>query len=70
MTEPTEPTRPNAATRGAERAEAKAEHESDRAPTPEQERAAEAQEVDPDVAAHEEEMLGRSVNQQGEGRIP
>lgn len=70
MTEPTEPTRPNAETREAERAEAQAKHESDRAPTTQEEDAAPAQEVDPDVAEHEEEMLERGANQQGEGRLP
>jgi hypothetical protein len=70
MTEPTEPTRPNAETRGAERAEAQAKHESDRAPTPQEEDAAEAQGVDRDVAEHEEEMLERGANQRGEGRLP
>jgi hypothetical protein len=70
MTEPTEPTRPNAETREAERVEAQAKHESDRAPTPEEDAAADAHEVAPDVAEHEEEMLERGVNQQGEGRLP
>jgi hypothetical protein len=69
MTEPTEPTRPSAETREAEQADAQAKHESDRAPTPEEE-AVEAQEVEPDVAEHEEEMLKRGANQQGEGRVP
>jgi hypothetical protein len=69
MTEPTEPTRPSAETREAEHAEAQAKHESDRVPTPEEE-AVEAQEVEPDVAEHEEEMLKRGANQQGEGRLP
>jgi hypothetical protein len=70
MTEPTEPTRPSAETREAEHAEAHAKHESDRAPTPEEDAAAEAQELEPDVAEHEEEMLERGANQQGEGRLP
>jgi len=69
MTEPTQPTRPSAETRKAEHADAEAKHESDRAPTP-QEEAAAAQDVEPDVAAHEEEMLERGANQQGEGRVP
>ena len=69
MTEPTQPTRPSAETREAEHAEAQAKHEADRAATP-QEEAVEAQEVDPDVAEHEEEMLKRGANQQGEGRVP
>lgn len=70
MTEPTEPTRPSPETREAEHAEAQAKHESDRAPTPQEEAVAEAQEVEPDVAEHEEEMLKRGANQQGEGRLP
>ena len=70
MTEPTQPTRPSAETREAEHAEAQATHESDRAPTPQEEAVAEAQELEPDVAEHEEEMLERGANQQGEGRVP
>ena len=70
MTEPTQPTRPSAETRKAEHAEAQAKHESDRAPTAQEEAVAEAQEVEPDVAEHEEEMLKRGANQQGEGRLP
>lgn len=69
MVEGTEPTRPSAETREAEHADAQAKHESDRAPTPEEEAVA-AREVEPDVAEHEEEMLERGANQQGEGRIP
>ena len=69
MTEPTQPTRPSAETREAEHAEAQAKHESDRAPTPDEEAVA-AQAVEPDVAEHEEEMLKRGANQQGEGRVP
>ena len=69
MVEATEPTRPSAETREAEHADAQAKHESDRAPTPEEEAVA-AQEVEPDVAEHEEEMLERGANQQGEGRLP
>jgi hypothetical protein len=70
MSEPTGMTGPNAETREAERAEAQAKHESDRAPTPEEDAAAEAQELDPDVVGHEEEMLELGANQQGEGRLP
>jgi len=70
MTEPTQPTRPSAETREAEHAEAQAKHESDRAPKPQEEAVAEAQEVEPDVAEHEEEMLKRGANQHGEGRLP
>jgi hypothetical protein len=70
MPESTQPTRPSAETREAEQAEAQAKHESDRAPTPQEEEAVDAQEVEPDVAEHEEEMLKRGANQQGEGRLP
>ena len=69
MTEATQPTRPSAETREAEQAEGQAKHESDRAPTPEEEAGA-VQEVDPDVAEHEEEMFKRGADQQGEGHIP
>jgi hypothetical protein len=69
MTEGTQPTRPSAETREGERADAQAKHESDRAPTPEEEAVA-VQAVDPDVAEHEEEMLKRGADQQGEGRLP
>ena len=68
MVEGTEPTRPSAETREAEHADAQAQHQSDRAPTPGEEAVA-AEEVEPDVAAHEEEMLKRGANQQGEGRV-
>jgi hypothetical protein len=70
MTEPNQPTRPSTETRDAERVEAQAKHESDRAPTPQEEAVAEANEVDSDVAEHEEEMLKRGANQRGEGRLP
>lgn len=70
MPESTRPTRPSAQTREAERAEAQVTHESDRAPTPQEEAAAEAREVDPDVAEHEKEMLKRGAHQQGDGRLP
>jgi hypothetical protein len=70
MTEPSHPTRPSVETREAERAQAQVKHESDRAATPQEEEAVEAHVVDPDVAEHEEEMLKRGANQQGEGRLP
>jgi hypothetical protein len=70
MSEVTQPKRPSAETRNAERAEAQVPHESDRAPTPQEAAEAEARVVDPDVAEHEKEMLRRGANQQGEGQIP
>jgi hypothetical protein len=66
----TEATRPSVGTREAERAQAQAKHESDRAPTLQEEEAVGAHVVDPEVARHEEEMLKRGANQQGEGRLP
>jgi hypothetical protein len=57
------------ATRAEEEHEAGAAHEADRAPTAEEEAAAEQNTLDPDVAAHESEMghLGAGVT--GEGQI-
>jgi hypothetical protein len=70
MSELVQPTRPSAETRDAGRVEAQAKYESDRAPTPEEDAAVEAQVMDPDVAEHEREMLKRGANQEGEGRLP
>ena len=70
MTDSTRPTRPSAETREAERAQAQAKHESDRAPTPQEEEGVAAHVVDPEVARHEKEMLKRGASQQGEGRLP
>ncbi len=65
----TDRTKPSAETRAAEREETAARHESDRQPTPEEERAAEVLELDPEVAEHEKEMAERGAHQKGEGRI-
>jgi hypothetical protein len=65
-----QPTRPSAETRAAERDDAQQSAGADRAPTPEEEAIADSLEPDPDVAAHEQEMAERGVNQQGEGRLP
>lgn len=66
-----QPTRPNAETREAERAEAERGAGADRQPTPEEEARAESlPPLDPDVVEHERDMAERGVNQQGEGRIP
>jgi hypothetical protein len=65
-----ERTRPNDATRSAERAEAESEHTPDRPPTEEEEREAEKNQLDPEVSEHEREMSERGANQQGEGRLP
>ena len=42
---------------------------ADRMPTPEEERAAERNELKDSVVEHEREMAERGVNQKGEGRI-
>ena len=65
-----ETTRPSRETRKAERQEADAAHQPDRPPTEDEARLAEEQQLDPDVAAHEEEMAERGVEQRGEGQIP
>jgi hypothetical protein len=65
-----QPTRPNDATREAERDDAQRRASADRAPTPEEEARAEDRELDPEVAEHEREMAERGARQQGEGRVP
>jgi hypothetical protein len=64
-----DPTKPSPETRAAERDDAAAEHEADRAPTGDEERAAGDRGADPEVAEHYEEMAERGANQRGEGRI-
>jgi hypothetical protein len=63
-------TKPSPETRAAEREEASAEHEADRAPTEDESAAAGDRAADPEVAKHYEEMAERGADQQGEGRIP
>jgi hypothetical protein len=65
-----EPTRPTARTRDAERTEAEVHAQPDRLATPEEEEKADENELDPDVADHEREMLERGASQRGEGRVP
>lgn len=57
------------ATKAADRADAQAAHEPDRMPTAEESARADQLEVDPDAAAHYEEMADRGAKQRGEGRI-
>jgi hypothetical protein len=57
------------ATRAADRADAQAAHEPDRMPTDEESAKAEQHELDPNAAAHYEEMAERGAKQRGEGRI-
>lgn len=56
-------------TTAVDRDDAKAEHEADRAPTPEEERLAEEQELDPKVAEAYEAANERGANVKGEGQI-
>jgi hypothetical protein len=65
-----EHTRPDAATRAAEAQEARATAKADREPTPEEAKIADALELDPEVAKHEEEMLEKGANVKGEGQLP
>jgi hypothetical protein len=50
--------------------EAKAEHKPDRMPTPEEERLAEENKLDPKVAKNFEDANERGASQKGEGRLP
>ncbi|HEY7105679.1 MAG TPA: hypothetical protein VH986_04715 [Acidimicrobiia bacterium] len=65
-----ESTRPSRETREEERREADTTAQADRAPTEDEERAAEQNELDPDVTEHEREMADRGAKQEGEGRVP
>ncbi len=58
------------ATRDAERAESSMTAHADRMPTPDEEKLADGQTLDPKVAEHEREMLERGAHQEGEGRVP
>jgi hypothetical protein len=57
------------ATKAADRADAQATHEPDRMPTDEESAKAEQHQLDPNAAAHYEEMAERGAKQRGEGRI-
>lgn len=62
-------TRSDQATEEAEEQEAHAPHAADRAPTPEEERAAEENELDPAVAEHYREAIETGAELKGEGEI-
>jgi hypothetical protein len=64
-----ETTRVSNETREAERREAHMPADPGAMPTPEEEAAAELNDVDPAVAAAEKEAAERGANQKGEGRI-
>ena len=65
----TEHTKPNDATREADRKALKAEHGASEVPTPEEEQLAETNHVDPGVKENYQEMTERGAHQKGEGRI-
>ena len=58
------------ATREAERREAQMPADAGQIPTPEEEAAAEQNDVTPAVARAEREAVERGANQKGEGRLP
>ena len=67
---PSPPIRPNSKTRKAELADARTKPHADRAPTADEEKLADSQELDPDVSDHAREMIQRGADQEGEGRLP
>ena len=62
-------TRVSDETREAQRRDEQMDRSPGRPPTPEEERAAEKNRLDPAVAATEKEATERGANQRGEGRI-
>ncbi|MBV8949727.1 MAG: hypothetical protein JOZ99_02545 [Actinobacteria bacterium] len=65
-----ERTNPSRATRDEEAREAQTRAGAPEKPTPEEERLADSNRLDPEVAEHEREMTERGANQKGEGRLP
>jgi hypothetical protein len=57
------------ATKDEEAREATASHTADRPPTPDEEAAAESNQLDPEVAEHEREMDTLGAEIKGEGQI-
>jgi hypothetical protein len=67
----TDHTKPDEATRQADRDALKAEHGASERPTQDEEAAADRmQDLDPGVAEHYQEMTEKGAEQKGEGRIP
>ncbi|MDZ7734681.1 MAG: hypothetical protein U5R31_17805 [Acidimicrobiia bacterium] len=65
-----EPTRPDDKTREAGREDARAAHEPDREPTPDEEARAEEQDVSEETREAYEEMAEKGAETEGEGRLP
>ena len=64
-------TKPDDATRAADRAAAGAPHDATETPTPEEEAAADRHaKVDDGVKKNYDDMAARGAHQQGEGRLP
>jgi len=63
-------TRPSRRTRSTERRDAATRAAADRGPTPGEESAAAEHPLDPDAAAHADEMYQIGADEPGEGRIP
>ena len=63
-------TSPDTTTRDAEASAARADHEADRPATAEEERLADSNQVDPEVADSFEAANERGAAQKGEGRLP
>ncbi|HEX4491251.1 MAG TPA: hypothetical protein VH914_08620 [Acidimicrobiia bacterium] len=66
---PSDSTRPTGRTRETEREDAQTKAHADREPTPEEEKLAEKNQLDPEAAKNYEDMAERGANQKGEGRI-
>ena len=60
---------PDGGTVDADREDAAAPHDPDRPPTPDEERIADEQELDPEVARSYEEAMERGAHVRGEGEI-
>ncbi len=65
----TDPDATSPETVAADESDAKAEHRADRMPTPEEEAAAERNQLDPSVAEAYEDAIERGANVKGEGEI-
>lgn len=62
------PTTPDRNAIAEDRAALDTDHKADRMPTPEEEEAAERQQLDPEVAENYKDALERGAAQEGEGR--
>lgn len=62
------PTTPDRATIKEDRASLAEGHDADRPPTPEEEAAAESNQLDPDVAESYKDAMERGASQEGEGK--